>query len=307
MQSISSKIRPSLAASCGWRIKNHVVLTLAPNHLCRRPLWIPNREGYSTKSLLARQFSSGGSKGGGSSSANNRQKQSFFEWYSNKLDTHPILTKSISAGIISAVGSVLGQLIAHQQEQQQLPKDNNGNSESKQKPFELDLVHLSNFALLNVAFVAPVLHHWYNFINRAIPGTSFPRVLQRTICDEGLFSPVYIPAFLGMLWKLEGNTNDNIWKMIKSECPTIIVTEWVSKKIRNSIFFYNHFFVTILYESSILSLKSIFTRHVSKGHVGADNDYHLQIRSGQVSSFGGKCSWGCVEHFSCLCFHQCGI
>merc|ERR1712176_1180440 len=97
---------------------------------------------------------------------------------------------------------------------------------SRQQPFEVDLAQVSRFAFLNVVFVAPVLHNWYNIINRAIPGTSFPRVLQRTFADEFLFSPIYIPSFLGMLWKLEGKKNEDIWKMLKSECPSIIVTEW---------------------------------------------------------------------------------
>lgn len=227
MQSVSTKIRPFLTGSCGWRIQNPAILYSTPNYLFRRPLWIPNRGGTNTKSILARQFSEGGSKNGSSSSANTRQNRSFFQWYSDKLDTDPILTKSISAGIIAAVGSVLGQLITHRQQQKQENViGNNENNEAKQKPFELDMAHVSNFTLLNIVFVAPVLHYWYLFINRAIPGTSFAQVIQRTICDEGLFSPIYVPSFLSMLWKLEGNTNENIWKMVKNECPTIIVTEW---------------------------------------------------------------------------------
>jgi hypothetical protein len=56
------------------------------------------------------------------------------------------------------------------------------------------LARVSRFALLNVVFVGPVLHHWYQFINRAVPGRSFSRVLQRTFWDEFVFSPVYIPG-----------------------------------------------------------------------------------------------------------------
>jgi hypothetical protein len=205
---------------------------MTPHHLCRWPLWISDRGVQSTKSLLARQFSEKGSTAGSSSSANNYSRRSFvysvFDWYSKKLDTHPILTKCISAGLVSSVGSVLAQFITHRQEQQEHADDDNKNNQSEQKPFEINLAQISRFALLNVAFVAPVLHQWYQFITRAVPGKSFPRVLQRTFWDEFVFSPIYIPAFLGMLWKLEGYNNDKIWKMIKSEFPSIIVTEWVS-------------------------------------------------------------------------------
>jgi hypothetical protein len=30
-----------------------------------------------------------------------------------------------------------------------------------------------------------------------------------------------------MLWKLEGSSNENIWKMTKSEVPSIVVAEWL--------------------------------------------------------------------------------
>jgi len=230
MQSLSSKVRPSLNGPFRWQIRKNDQIIMAPHHLCRRPLWISDRGVQSTKSLLARQFSEKRSTAGTSSSASNHSRRSyvysFFDWYSKKLDTDPILTKCISAGLVSSVGSVLAQYITHRQEQQEHADDKNKNNQSEQKPFEVNLAHVSRFALLNVAIVAPVLHQWYQFINRAVPGTTFPRVLQRTFWDEFVFSPIYIPAFLGMLWKLEGYNNDNILKMIKSEFPTIIVTEW---------------------------------------------------------------------------------
>mmetsp|Transcript_16714 Transcript_16714/g.34332 ORF Transcript_16714/g.34332 Transcript_16714/m.34332 type:complete len:307 (-) Transcript_16714:215-1135(-) len=176
----------------------------------------------TTTHHLVRPFSEGGSYSSGRFSF-----RSFFDWYSKKLDTHPITTKAISAGLISSLGNVLAQWITHQQNQDK-NKDTGSSTSSKilHKPFELNLAQISRFALLNAAFVAPVLHNWYQFINRTVPGRSFSRVLQRTFWDEFVFSPMYIPAFLGMLWKLEGVTNEKILEMIKSECPSIIVAEW---------------------------------------------------------------------------------
>ncbi|OEU18520.1 hypothetical protein FRACYDRAFT_153481, partial [Fragilariopsis cylindrus CCMP1102] len=124
-----------------------------------------------------------------------------FQWYSKLLDTNPIITKCLSAGFISSIGNVLAQGINHPQ--------------------------VSRFALLNILFVAPILHHWYQFINKAVPGRAFSKVLQRTFWDEFIFTPMYLPVFLGMLWKSEGTTNDNIIKMIISELPSIITAEWL--------------------------------------------------------------------------------
>lgn len=216
MQSLSSKIR---------LVGKHDKLFLARNHFSRQPLLMSNRRDTNTKHFFVRQFSE---KGSIASPAKNRFSPfySFFGWYSKKLDTHPISTKCVSAALVSSMGSVLAQYIAHRQNEKEDSNDKNKNDLSKQKPFEIDYERVSCFVFLNIVFVAPVLHHWYEFVNRALPGRSFSRVLQRTFCDEFLFSPIYIPVLLGMLWKLEGSTNNKIYSMLKAELPTIIVTEW---------------------------------------------------------------------------------
>jgi len=223
MQSVVSKTRPSFSGRCGWMFPKSAQ-TFAQRHRCRQPLWISNTGCNSVRSVWVRRFSS--EKANVNENTHGNNFFSFFAWYSKKLDTHPITTKCISAGLISSIGSILAQMIVHRQEQQQKANDNNSKNLPSQKSFEVDVAQVSRFAFLNVVFVAPVLHHWYNIINRAIPGISFRRVLQRTFADEFLFSPIYIPSFLSMLWKLEGTANEDIWKMLKSECPSIIVTEW---------------------------------------------------------------------------------
>ena len=194
----------------------------------------------------------------GSSGGSNSQQSSnaFFAWYSKKLDTHPyvllvmvcafrsvlvsltcciscrclspfcyrIITKCVSAGLISSIGNVLAQKITHYQQEEERKEKGS----AVETPFQVDVAQVSRFALLNVAFVAPVLHHWYQFINRMVPGASWSRVLQRTWWDEGVFSVMYIPAFLGMLWKLEGSSNEDIVKMTKSQVPSIIAAEWAT-------------------------------------------------------------------------------
>lgn len=137
------------------------------------------------------------------------------------------MTKCVSAGLVSSIGSTFAQIIAQQQAEKEHINAENDNKKELE-PFEIDLERVSRFVVLNIVYVAPVLHYWYEYVNRALPGRSFSRVLQRTFCDEFLFSPIYIPVLLGILWKSEGKTNEKIWSMIKSELPTILVTEWVS-------------------------------------------------------------------------------
>jgi hypothetical protein len=173
------------------------------------------------------EFQSGGASSSG-----------WFAWYSNRLDTHPVSTKCISAGLISSVGNILAQGITYYQEKMEQENDSssttadNGQEIASKnndiwKDFSVDPAQVGRFAFLNAIFVAPVLHHWYNFINRALPGKSVWRVVQRTFWDEFVFSPLYIPVFLAGLWKLEGTSWPKIKSMVVKEVPGIIVAEWI--------------------------------------------------------------------------------
>jgi hypothetical protein len=161
-----------------------------------------------------------------SASAHLRREESskWFAWYSRKLDTHPIATKCISAGLVSCIGNMLAQGINHHQATNDLTTKN---VEKEKEEFQIDFSQVGRFAFLNVIFVAPVLHYWYGFINKAVPGSSASRILQRVFWDEFVFSPVYIPVFLGGLWKLEGSSLEQIKTMMYNEFPGIIVAEWV--------------------------------------------------------------------------------
>jgi len=143
---------------------------------------------------------------------------SFFAWYSQKLDTHPILTKSISAFIVTGFGNVLSQTL--------MGEDDDDDEESETKRRTVDWPQVGRFALLNGVMVAPALHYWYNFLNRAVPGTTLLAVAKRVFWDEFCFTPVYLPLFLSTLWALEGSPLQNIPKMAYEEVPSILVAEW---------------------------------------------------------------------------------
>ncbi|CAJ1950062.1 unnamed protein product [Cylindrotheca closterium] len=167
------------------------------------------------------------------------ENESAFAWYSRQLDERPIVTKAASAAVISSTGNILAQYIKFHTDQEEAKEDYetrmaNANGETalaelreEEKKFIVQWGAVGRFAFLNAVFVAPVLHHWYSFINRSVPGTSIARVMQRTFWDEFVFSPIYIPAFLGGLWTLEGTSPDKIKTMLSNELGQIIVAEWI--------------------------------------------------------------------------------
>ena len=133
-------------------------------------------------------------------------------WYSHKLDTNPILTKCVSAGLISGLGQLISQRIMYDPE--------------SGKEFRVDWYQTGRFMVLNVIFVAPVLHFWYTWLDKAIPGTQIIPVVKRVFFDEFVFTPVYIPVLMGLLWGMEGNAPAKIPKMIGEEFWNIMIFDW---------------------------------------------------------------------------------
>ena len=65
------------------------------------------------------------------------------------------------------------------------------------KPF--DYARLGNITLLGAVLVAPVLHVWYGFLGRKLPGISIGPVVGRVVLDQALFAPTFIAIFFSAL------------------------------------------------------------------------------------------------------------
>ena len=68
---------------------------------------------------------------------------------------------------------------------------------TRRQPF--DYVRLGNMTLLGAVLVAPVLHVWYGFLGRRIPGTSIGPVAGRVFLDQAFFAPTFIAIFFSAL------------------------------------------------------------------------------------------------------------
>lgn len=171
-------------------------------------------------------------------------------WYSTKLQTHPLTTKAITSGIIAGAGDLTCQLIVQHRHHSDLlqvlriEKKHNvniivGSDErntastaatsqiSSSFVFEPDVIRTSRFAFLGFALIAPVVHVWYGFLMKKIPGTSLKRVLQRTFLDQACFSPIFVPTFMTSLMILEQTKPfDEIVHIVKRDVGEIIISNW---------------------------------------------------------------------------------
>ena len=135
-----------------------------------------------------------------------------FAWYSRKLDTHPILTKGISSGLVSGFGDVLGQYISYKK--------------GEHKIWSWDALRTGRFVVLGVFLVAPVTHVWYAFVNKRFPGKLKMAVAKRVFFDQFCFAPLFLPTWLLNLWTLEGRDRHYIVDHMQKQIPTIFVANW---------------------------------------------------------------------------------
>ena len=106
--------------------------------------------------------------------------QTFFE----NRSLHPASKSSIvpgrdESGDTTTVGSAVGRAAG--------------------SPEPFDYARLGNMTLLGAVLVAPVLHVWYGFLGRKIPGTAVGPVVGRVVLDQALFAPTFIAVFFSAL------------------------------------------------------------------------------------------------------------
>lgn len=114
-----------------------------------------------------------------------RTRTSFLTWYSKKLDTHPITTKSITSAIIAGMGDAGCQWAAA----------GNDNKWDKNRT--------GRFFFLGGVLVGPLIHAWYGLLATYLPGNAVSTVVQRVALDQFVFTPFCLPAWLVSLWILE--------------------------------------------------------------------------------------------------------
>ncbi len=147
-------------------------------------------------------------------------------WYAEKLESHPLTTKCITSGIIAGSADVICQYIVHSD--QESAKEGTGPTSmtAGNETFAVDWVRTGRFTLLGFGLVAPVVHKWYGFLMKRIPGTSTVNVLKRLFCDQALFAPIFISTFMTSLMALEGKDLKQVPRVLENELATVVVTNW---------------------------------------------------------------------------------
>lgn len=171
---------------------------------------------------------------------------SVLSWYSRKLDTHPLLTKAITSGLVGGAGDLICQSIVDKSEKESL----------RQVITDKDLSlwwwwdgwRTARFCFLGTVFVAPLCHYWYGALAFWYPlgaanaaTSNAMMVVKRVALDQLVFSPVLVCCWISSLWTLEngimsGNTAVDTVRKENSEIPARLIETVPGVMVANWIF-----------------------------------------------------------------------
>jgi protein Mpv17 len=165
--------------------------------------------------------------------------------YSTLLSTHPILTKSVTAGIIFGLSDWAAQTIENKGQvtsnnnksanKEELKKGSVKQSQlaktaaTKAKKTEvvvsnkktksgLSQVRLVTSILVGLCYFGPAAHYWYEWIFQLLPSTTIQSTMAKAALGQVVFGPIFTIVFFATSLLQSGDlTLGNLLKKIKSD------------------------------------------------------------------------------------------
>ena len=132
-----------------------------------------------------------------------------WKWYEDCIEQHPLLTKSITSGILTWIADVISQLLTY-------------------PPF-INAYQSGEFFLLGLCLQAPVSHYYYQLLDRKLPPTPQPwtlRTLVKLLIDQLLFAPSFLLSVFLFLDFLEGRSVFQMQQHLESDFVSTLIANW---------------------------------------------------------------------------------
>ncbi|KAF5739464.1 Peroxisomal membrane 22 kDa family protein isoform 1 [Tripterygium wilfordii] len=131
-------------------------------------------------------------------------RKGFLGWYLSKLDSHPLVTKSVTSSIIYAAADFTSQkMIA--------------------SPSSYDLIRTLRMAGFGLLILGPSQHQWFNFLSKFLPKRDAGTTLKKILMGQTIFGPVINSIFFSYSAVLQGESGGEIVARLKRDLlPTLI-------------------------------------------------------------------------------------
>lgn len=134
--------------------------------------------------------------------------------YTQQLTRSPILTKSLTAGIIFGLSDWCAQLVER--------GDSNEKGEAAAKKTPLVFSRILTTFLVGLLFFGPAANIWYSTIFKILPSTSLIATLQKAALGQIIFGPIFTCVFFGAGMIQSGTFSVGSWvAKIRSDLPAV--------------------------------------------------------------------------------------
>lgn len=140
---------------------------------------------------------------------------SLLQQYLILLKKYPILTKSVTSGILSALGNLLSQTV----EARKKAKRGDGAK-------EIDGAGAARYAIFGLLFTGPLSHYFYQLMEVWMPTTDPFCLVKRLLLDRLFFAPAFLLLFYFVMTVLEAKGWSDFEKKMKSTYWTALKMNW---------------------------------------------------------------------------------
>lgn len=140
--------------------------------------------------------------------------------YNVALENEPLLTKSITAGVILGAADLAGQAL-----ERAIKSNENG----EEVDAVVDFARVGRFALFGLVLQAPWNHFYYQFLDSALPPTVDPFTATtgiKVVIDQFVQAPIFTILIFYFLGVLEGKTLDAVKGQLENDYVDTMFANW---------------------------------------------------------------------------------
>ncbi|KAM3610891.1 uncharacterized protein V6R79_010250 [Siganus canaliculatus] len=160
------------------------------------------------------------------------------------LKKYPILTKSVTSGILSALGNLLSQILEGRK------KAKKGAPVSA-----IDTAGALRYAIYGLLITGPVSHYFYQLMEAWIPSTDPYCIIKRLTLDRLFFAPGFLLLFYFVMNILEAKGWDDFEKKMRGSYWAALKMNW---KVWTPFQFININFVPVQFRVLFANMIALF-------------------------------------------------
>ncbi|XP_068461158.1 peroxisomal membrane protein 2 [Clinocottus analis] len=160
------------------------------------------------------------------------------------LKKYPILTKSVTSGILTALGNLLSQILEAKK------KANNGAVVS-----QVDPAGAARYAIYGLVITGPLSHYFYQLMEMWMPSTDPLCIVKRLLLDRLVFAPGFLLIFYFVMNILEAKGWRDFEKKMRGSYWTALKMNW---KVWTPFQFININFVPVQFRVLFANVIALF-------------------------------------------------